>query len=393
MEETKNCPYCGEEIKVECKKCPYCGEELNDEIENCTESRSVNENIVENKNISETFVTIEKKEKHPGFFEYYFYDVFIKHYADFSSKIGRKQYWIGKLLFILFFYFTIVSFNFTIMHTGGVMIIQAIILLPILALFIPFISMDIRRLHDCGKNGNWGFLYLISPVVFYICMLVWLVKKGETSSKRIKWNKKDSIICGFITAFLIIVISPATSSSMDEDQVDEILRQAQTETELSPYNLPRSESGIASNTNQVVIVSEYKSNGHLYKYFLNKKEYGTYENAIHQHIIDTDESFKFNLEDFNCGDRQIMINSIADYMVKNEKIIIIGDNGATGRFAGQYVIFLDMNDESLNYVDFGDSAEFINNGKQLKVTKMTLLKEGACEAENEYTSEDTIYDL
>lgn len=390
MEETKNCPYCGEEIKVECKKCPYCGEELNDEIENCTESRSVNENIVENKNISETFVTIEKKEKHPGFFEYYFYDVFIKHYADFSSKIGRKQYWIGKLLLILFFYFTCVSFIFIVMATGEEMIIQAIILLPMVALFIPSISMDIRRLHDCGKNGNWGFLYLISPVVFYICTLVWLVKKGETSSIRIKWNKTDSIICGLITAFLIIVIFTATSSSGVEDSDDKILAQAQAELLSNPTI---TESEIASTNNQVVIVSEYKSNGHVYKYFLNKKEYGTYENAIHQHIVDTDESFQFNLEDFNCGDRQIMINSIADYMVKNEKIIIIGDNGATGRFAGQYVIFLDMSDESLNYVDFGDSAEFINNGKQLKVTKMTLLKEGTCEAENEYTSEDTIYDL
>lgn len=52
-----------------------------------------------------------------------------------------------------------------------------------LALFLPNISVMVRRLHDTGRSGWWYWIALI-PLVGVILLIVWFATKGTTGSNE-----------------------------------------------------------------------------------------------------------------------------------------------------------------------------------------------------------------
>ena len=82
----------------------------------------------------------------------YFLDVLLHHYADFSGKTTRKQYW----MFVLWcFICSLVLFVFTLIFTKIGLIL---IYLFSLALIVPHVSIFVRRVRDAGHNIYWGLL-------------------------------------------------------------------------------------------------------------------------------------------------------------------------------------------------------------------------------------------
>ena len=84
--------------------------------------------------------------------------LFFKHYGDFSSRSCRSEFWWSYL------FVTLIS------------IILGVIFAPAaslwcLAIFIPNLAINVRRLHDVGKSGWWLLMVLI-PLVGLIFMLV-----------------------------------------------------------------------------------------------------------------------------------------------------------------------------------------------------------------------------
>lgn len=410
MKEIKKCPYCGEEIAVTAQKCEYCGESL--KVENSqTESKTMiicpgcGEDVEEGtqacpycheriekgtltvipnaeiNNSLELTVKTELEEKRPGFFEYYFYDAFIRHIINFTGEISRKQFWMGMLILYIFFIVFVLITEILVHLDCATWVSKSLLTLVTISailLNISLLSITIRRLHDCSWSGWW--VLLLGPLTLPI-----LICKGKTKCAHVKHNKIDFIIWGII-AFLLFVSIVAGNNKNSYSGENPVLVPAVREEINQSVN--------SSDTNDdKITIATYTDKVHQYKYSLKKDKYDQFENVLYQRIIDTEENFEFNLEDFNCGDNQVMINSISDYAVKDEKIVIIGSYDGTGMFAGYYVIFLDMSDETLNYVDFGHDAEFINNKTQIKVSHLTLTKEGDCEAENEYSTEETIYNL
>ncbi|MGM9619740.1 MAG: DUF805 domain-containing protein [Oscillospiraceae bacterium] len=95
--------------------------------------------------------------------------VFI-HYADFSGRAGRGEYW----------YYTL----FHILASAALRVLAVLpwmgVLLPLFLLgtVVPGLAVCWRRLHDTGRSGLWTLLALI-PLVGTIVLLVWLAGEGQ----------------------------------------------------------------------------------------------------------------------------------------------------------------------------------------------------------------------
>lgn len=90
---------------------------------------------------------------------------FFSHYADFSGRARRSEYWYMVLWNMIF----------------G--IVPFVNILWWLATLIPFLALAVRRLHDVGRSGAWILISLI-PIVGPILMLVWLLTDSEPGANR-----------------------------------------------------------------------------------------------------------------------------------------------------------------------------------------------------------------
>ncbi len=114
----------------------------------------------------------------------------LKRYAEFSGRSRRKEYWMFVLGYLLVF--TILGAIFGVMgaFTSGMADLQAgsmngalmfaLILMGIigLAVLIPSIAVQVRRLHDRNMSGWWLLgIYILSfiPVIGFIASIVLIV--------------------------------------------------------------------------------------------------------------------------------------------------------------------------------------------------------------------------
>ncbi|MDR1347156.1 MAG: DUF805 domain-containing protein [Prevotellaceae bacterium] len=93
--------------------------------------------------------------------EYYFKA--LRHYADFSGRASRKEYW----MFFLFYVISVFAVALVGVLIGTAIhkyIPQAygslLLMLFFYAVSVPFLAIAVRRLHDSGKSGWWMLLAL-----------------------------------------------------------------------------------------------------------------------------------------------------------------------------------------------------------------------------------------
>ena len=120
--------------------------------------------------------------------------VLIVNYFNFSGRARRSEYNYFLLFYILInIGFTILAY---LLGTNTDDIISAftslawlagIQLIVSLLLFIPSISVGVRRLHDINKSGWWVLIMiplslLVIPVFIYLYWLI--IKEGDSSSNN-----------------------------------------------------------------------------------------------------------------------------------------------------------------------------------------------------------------
>ncbi len=77
-------------------------------------------------------------------------------YARFSGRARRKEFWMFQLFNIPFF----LLINILLINIQSPLseILYIFSILLTLVLFLPQISVTVRRLHDINKSGGWVFL-------------------------------------------------------------------------------------------------------------------------------------------------------------------------------------------------------------------------------------------
>jgi uncharacterized membrane protein YhaH (DUF805 family) len=85
----------------------------------------------------------------------------LKKYAVFSGRARRKEYW----MFVLFYTLIYIALAFVTGYLGGAELSGIVIMVYSLGMFIPSISVGVRRMHDIGRSG-WWILFPIVNLVF-----------------------------------------------------------------------------------------------------------------------------------------------------------------------------------------------------------------------------------
>lgn len=268
MDETmKTCPYCGEEILAVAKKCKYCGEWLDNAekqekqmiacpicsemIEEGTEvCPHCHEHLTKQGGSIPVVSQLHKTEKNDdntrSFFDYYLWDPFFRHYADFKGRLNRKHYWISILVWAL----SLIAL-FVIYPIGTIVLTP----LFLVASIIPLYATAARRMRDGDSvPGLMGWLSLFFPSVIW-----WLIKPTEPRLEEIeeipadtpqpvKFKKSDKIICAvYVLLFVIGMIgwrvSSENSKSSDHitmsDEVENFIDESNTVDENMQENVKK----------------------------------------------------------------------------------------------------------------------------------------------------------
>ena len=133
----------------------------------------------------------------------YWLECFTKHYADFSGRARRREYW-GTMLFNVLIQIglnIILSIVSTILFSsieinGEVTFSPLFFLLPDIPIYIyglvwllPGLAVAVRRLHDIGKSG-WNLLWILLPIVGAIMLIYWYCQDSQPEENKWGANPK-----------------------------------------------------------------------------------------------------------------------------------------------------------------------------------------------------------
>ncbi|MFD1624549.1 DUF805 domain-containing protein [Azospirillum griseum] len=105
--------------------------------------------------------------------------------VTFSGRAPRSEYWYWMLFYL------IVTILAAVLDFGLLMedaeewsesagIVERLITL---ILAIPSLAVSVRRLHDIDRSGWWVLLSFV-PLVGWLVLLIWNVKKGDAVDNR-----------------------------------------------------------------------------------------------------------------------------------------------------------------------------------------------------------------
>lgn len=116
--------------------------------------------------------------------------VVIKNYANFEGRARRSEYWhfvLVNILLVIPFYIVLFSFERDVPDFQNVF--SGLYAIFFLGMFIPWLAVAVRRLHDLDKSGWYLLIYFIP--FGGIVLLVWYFTEGNKFPNKYGDNPKN----------------------------------------------------------------------------------------------------------------------------------------------------------------------------------------------------------
>lgn len=99
-------------------------------------------------------------------------------YCNFNGRASRSEFWWFELFVVILGFVISIASSFLTIATGSNTVGMVLLYGVNLALLLPSIGLNVRRLHDIGKSGWYIFLSFI-PFVGVIILIVWYCKDSQ----------------------------------------------------------------------------------------------------------------------------------------------------------------------------------------------------------------------
>ncbi|MFD2915710.1 DUF805 domain-containing protein [Psychroserpens luteus] len=108
---------------------------------------------------------------------HWYLKVIKENYANFSGRARRKEYWMFVLVQIIIS-ILVLSYASLVDDFFDTPIVGSVLGIYFLATLVPWLALNVRRLHDIGKSGTYIFINFI-PVIGRIWYIVLVATEGE----------------------------------------------------------------------------------------------------------------------------------------------------------------------------------------------------------------------
>ena len=108
------------------------------------------------------------------------FGICMKKFFNFRDRASRSEYWYFQLIFTII---SIPLFIYEDSSNDAHLIYSGVSGILVLILFIPAISVSVRRLHDINKSG-WFVLISVIPFIGWIILAVMLIDKGTLGKNK-----------------------------------------------------------------------------------------------------------------------------------------------------------------------------------------------------------------
>jgi uncharacterized membrane protein YhaH (DUF805 family) len=103
----------------------------------------------------------------------WFMNVVTQHYFDFNGRARRAEFW----WYVLVYFIIAIILNVVQSILGLGTILSGLLGL---ALLLPSLGVEVRRLHDIGRSGWW--LLIAFTGIGIILLIYWLAQPGVTGA-------------------------------------------------------------------------------------------------------------------------------------------------------------------------------------------------------------------
>ena len=104
-------------------------------------------------------------------------------YSNFSGRSRRSEYWYFHL-FVALAYTAVIVVCMSRPALGGLLALVGVV-----ALVVPSVAVNVRRLHDIDHSGWWIWIGVV-PLIGPILLLIWHCTPGTVGSNRFGGDPK-----------------------------------------------------------------------------------------------------------------------------------------------------------------------------------------------------------